>query len=301
MAKRGFVSKEEARRQLEKIGFGRAAISVRDFLFVEGQDVRKASLGIVEKVAKELGPEIAAGLILEIGRTSAYRQLSHNRFSRVNAGLKSMRDQFLYIATAFSPRLRGIAKNPALERAGCSMSLGISIDAPFSLAFELHSGKETVGRFNFDLLFNRQGKPSAILGNLQGGSRKEVEEFKRKAGKSPLDFFVGCFKTAFPRRQLLALNPRKHGYLEGINLFALSNSMRERGLLTEAEHRQYQGYLDKGRTEGSKKKQAIAKVEVERQRILTQTPGMHAAAYKKAGFRRTRSRIWRLPRKPRLT
>ena len=290
-----FVSVNVAKERLWNAGFGRS--NALRFLAVS-KGVRKHDLEVVERAAGEIGAQWTSELINYLHISTAYRQLGKKPFSKLGQTRKHFRSKMIALLEAFTPHLAKLANSTLLQKKGYSIRLGQG-EYPISFSISLEEGRSQIGRFNFDLFFNRQLKPSAVLGSFQGGHKAKVQEFKRRTHKSALDFFASSFRNAFRgQRQLLALNPRRHPYRVKPNLYPLANSMAYRGKLTQEEAKAYREYDAGLRKRTSKKLQAVIdKVKAERQRIVTETTGMHKAVYKKAGFKKSKSRLWRLQRK----
>ncbi|MFA4907041.1 MAG: hypothetical protein WC602_02090, partial [archaeon] len=143
-----------------------------------------------------------------------------------------------------------------------------------------------------------KGKPSAVLGSMQGKNLDYINEFRKKTGMNPLDFFLRSFKKEFSGKgETLAINPKFHYYKRYLQDVVVANSMLQRKKLTEAEREavSWSKYEDlKPLIDSATLDNAIKKVSAEKRRIVTDGTGMHKAALKKAGFVKSRSRYWRL-------
>ncbi len=222
-----FISAGVAKKRLLAAGF--KPIDLGGLL--DGpRGIKEHHLKVIESSAKAINPKSVMGL-LDFGLIStAVRQLKKKRFSELGMrrkawfGLKSRANFFL---ESFTPHLSKIIKNQALEKKGYETSLIPAIDMPFTTAIRIEKNGVKVGYFNFEMFFNKQLKPSVMLGHFQGGLQKQVQEFRESTGQSPLDFLLNSFRSAFPNKnQLIALNPRKHGYRTHNNLLPLAASMQ---------------------------------------------------------------------------
>ncbi|HII38916.1 TPA: hypothetical protein HA318_02845 [Candidatus Micrarchaeota archaeon] len=218
-------------------------------------------------------------------------------------------------------------RNPKLNDSNFKVQLGYGGESPLRHSM-LISGpdKKCVAAINFTLVHGAEG-PGVIIGNVQGGQKEHWAAFTEKVGETPLAFAVNSFLRAFPNpERVRALNPRHHYYNQP-NLFALSNSMRMRGVLNvdngvlrgtqallaepslkdNAKALLIVAYLEelginlasqKGLKAATQIEETAERVRIEAAALKTRLRGMHTAAYVHAGFKREpKEKYWRL--KPR--
>ncbi|MDP2666602.1 MAG: hypothetical protein Q8P05_03820 [Candidatus Diapherotrites archaeon] len=189
----------------------------------------------------------------------------------------------------FSTPLGRLLKDTRIRGGGFSLRYSeLDADSPLFGALEIlkkphQRGRDSVkvARMNFDLFLTPSRKPGVILGNVQGGSAHLVKEFTQKNGRL-LEYFLKRFTETFPTpEQRRALNPRRHHGYRNLEREYVANSMLERGKLTQMEY-------------DEESPEMKAKVAREMQRIKTAATGAHKSAFKKAGYRSSKRRYWRL-------
>lgn len=253
---------------------------------------------------------------------SAYRQLARQqkRFGGRSNVLFSFLRQFI-------PRLRTLFSDPLLARAGYQLVYTTGGDAPFSSGVELQEVSAKRGAFfasfNFDFYFNKNKQPSVVLGNFQGHHKKSIDDFRERMGASPLDYFLSRFTRAFQNpSQRVVLNPRFHNYRKPLNLYTVALSMVGAGKISEIDARYFisRDFIERiERHPGDadvinryftaqfgiaipaqeipayekRNKEVALLVKEEMERIPREATGMHKAAFKKAGFRLSKSRFFR--------
>ena len=237
---------------------------------------------VIQKIRSHLG-ENADEFVYLAGRRaiSAPRQLK-KRIEKVKSGFVFLR--------AFFPYVHRLLTDASLEHKGYLLDLKRG-DAPLSSGIIVRTTKGVdVGQFSFDLFFNRDRKPSIVLGNFQGKNRGEVVKFKQAIGKSPLDYFVARVNRAFPTSsQRVALNPQHHSYRRGTATTLILARLVEDGVISLEELSSY-NRLDAPLALTEKIDELLAEA---RERIKRETTGMHRAAYKHGGYKLTRSRFFR--------
>lgn len=267
--------------------------------------------------AEMMGPKNAMEFLRESQASSASRQLSKRRLLKPSAD----GHEELFLLESFAPLLGKILKDKALSRNGFGSIFQRAADAPFFICIEIFKKPNEgsmVGRLGFDIFFNRANKPCAMLGNFQGGGQELVKEFREKTGSSALDFMLAAFKRSFPGQRLFALNVRRHRYRKKIDENVLASAMHNRGKLSDEQIDAFRNALfgfsplmpkhlkakkieeiralRRAMPEDQRAKaiEAMRVVRKERQHIRRDATGMHKAAFKKAGFKASRSRTWRM-------
>ena len=257
--------------------------------FVPKNGLAESQLMKIESAVREIGPENTKEFIRGFYLFSARRQ----KIKAIRRKIIPMESE-AGIVLEFLPKIAKVIRNPWIEKKGFSVSFGFSRgDTPFKALLEIVRGGKTghtAANFTFDLFYNAKGKPSAVLGSMQGGDLNDINDFRIRTGMNPLDFFLRSFKKGFSGKgETLAINPKFHGYRKPLKDYVVANSMAGRKKLTEKERDslEFDDYP-------WLKKTAAEKVSAEKRRIVTDGTGMHKAALKKAGFLKNRSRYWRL-------
>ena len=293
----GIVKGKELLQRLERAGW---KVKLLPFSFRNG--LSESDLRIVENAVKKLGSENFKELVFD-KVLSAWSQAEKLHGTRIpeNANLD------VFVLRKFVPPLSRILSNPALKSNGYYLSfLGAAgADRPLSASLTLYKkrfekGAGLVAKFNFDLFLTRDLKPGVVLGNFQGNTLDGILEFKARFGASPLDFFLASFKKSFPKnQQVLALNVRRHAYRGELKDYIIAASMHGSGKLSDEEEWLFTGHLanlQSGRASAvnEKTRDVVRRVMAEKERIRRDATGMHKAAFKKAGFKVGKSRLWRL-------
>jgi hypothetical protein len=286
MASEKFVSMAEANRRLGKVGLPPTRVKMKE-----------RELEVLETAVRRMNPQSVRYLMIWFADATAIKQLGKPRFSGLGYAESTPREKSLFLIETFSLALGRILKNSFLKNNGYTIALTSSGEGPLEFALEIKKNKEPVGMYRFDMFFNRKQKPSVMLGYLQGGSKKVVHEFTRKAGAPLRDFFITCFRNAFRgNNKVVALNPAKHPYMRKLDKSALAHSMEARGKLAEGQGQIYVDHAAgiKVEVSGLKLQEIIRKVESEARRIQRDVPRKHAEAFERAGFAPTGGRTWRL-------
>lgn len=298
MKKDPWVSVEEGVKRFVSLGFKEPYIPN---LFYPKKGIRESELALVETLVREIGVGPFYHLY-GVAHFTTLRQLKRRRLSRKRKTTRlSFRVLFLSFLKSFTPYFGSIINDASLRRNGYEVKLVRSMDRPFESSFLIveKSGGAHVAYFSFDTFLDKQGKPCIAVGNMQGVSKEAIGAFKQKLGLSPLDFFLRKIKETFPdSKQVFALNPRHHYAYRNPERYVIGNIMHDKRQLSDYERdyvRDREAYV-KGKSQLKiPSNPAIdAKVDAEIRRIVTNETGMHKAAFKKAGFKPTKSRMWRL-------
>ena len=171
--------------------------------------------------------------------------------------------------------------------------------------FKGTSNVETA-RINFDFRIDSDKKPVLIVGNFQGTSRKEIEEFSRmlmekglvKKPTSAFRFLLDTLISAVPHgMRIEAKNLRKMGYMTPVEGMII-NKMIEKRKLHESTRMSVPGLLRGGEKipkEGvwemykhsfrRTTQQENEMIAAEKRRIATAGYRMHRAVFDQAGFK----------------
>ncbi len=200
------------------------------------------------------------------------------------------------IAGKVFPLFGSILSHPKVNAAGIKIEIypSSASQKPFNFSFNVNIGQDRIGAFNFTVYINRHEEPAVILGNMQGASRNAISLFTERTGKPFLNFFHTLFLEALPaRNQVFALNPKHHEYTRP-RLEHVASAMHAKGMLTE---RQKRAFLMHSVLQHSFTRAEVQQVNdlvlSEAAKIKTRGIGMHKAALKKAGFRRSLGTFWR--------
>jgi hypothetical protein len=291
------LSYKEVIRRLRGMGFR----SKKDGLFLLGSqpNIRESDLRELQSAVARLGMHTIIPLTIFGGSISGIRQFQKKR----DRG-QSERSPVFHFIRSFQSPLGKILENRHLSEKGYKIELSHHSDSPFPLALEIYSRKEGGKRqwvcvFNFDLFFNREGKPGVVLGNLQEAGGGITDSFSRRMGKRTLDFLLQSFETAFPSpSQRLALRTNYHSYRRGVNRQNVLRSLIRRGKITIEDAREFREQQTSHKPDSEATRRVRESVKKEVNRIKRDVTGIHLASFKRAGFgTKSKSRYYRIKKR----
>lgn len=266
------ITKENAMRQLEVMGFPRDSIVAG--IVLGKTRLSTNDLRLIRGLIDSLGIASTKELLVNSDSFKAVKQRRRKDGKRSS----TMGNDIFTFLYDFAPALQRMT-SPLLRKKGYRLHLvGRAGEKPFFNALEIvrENTHWDVGRISFDLAY-LHGKPGVVIGSFQGRNKKIVEQFKQDMKTPPLLFLFRRFQHAFPRAsQRLALNPRHHPY-KNLNSVTIASILHSRGEITNKE---LTGYDLHGNSAVEQK------VKAEKARINNAVSGMHNAALQSAGFKR---------------
>ncbi|MDD3178063.1 MAG: hypothetical protein PHR26_00930 [Candidatus ainarchaeum sp.] len=176
------------------------------------------------------------------------------------------------------------------ENKNLKIKLSTWADKPFGISINIYNAKDTenaIAKFNFDIFLDKSKKTHIILGNIQG---LNGSFFKHMKNKSILNEVIKIFKETYPSDRLKVLNPKHHkGYNKPFSEKVFYNLIHQGKINSEEAYLFNIGVLPKEKT---KHLQKLVTEEINA--IKTRGRGMHVAAYKKEGFKRSKKKLWKL-------
>lgn len=262
------------------------------------KSLRDADPKVFDEAVAAFGANNVQEFFFAANHTSALRQLARQRPRRPYPKLVAQ------ALSDFMPSFVKVFRNLRNQNYGFHYGLGFEpSESMLGLRLSDHfaPGKRypdiaarTVAVFSFDLFYNDRGRPSAVLGSMQGGRNEEVEKFKKLTGKSPLDFFTSAFKKAFPARSRLLAQNINHAPFrrERLNDTTLATKLFHDGKIAHDELIDFCIAKSSSNPEPAKVRKLV---DEEKAGIESRGSGMHKAAFKKAGFDvRSKTMLWRL-------
>ncbi len=306
-----WVPAAEARIRLRKLSEGQLFVGIIEGLIHlnEEKGILGSDLKIFEEAYRAIGPGKTNSLVNIILHTTVSKQIEKPRLRKLVPQSDAARK--LFVLRHFLPKLLRIISNKKLNRHYRLVAYGLeATDKPFSNSLRVFGKKVgQVCSFNYDLFFDRQGKPCVVLGSIQHFGSKPSQEFKKRMGLYPLNFFIKTFSDVFSPKNIVALNVKHHVYRkEKLARYAdiVAAGMVSKKELREEDFEVWRAYHKFGvdpyfvRIYGVPGKELLDRIQATEdtvqkkiKEVETFDTGLHKSAYKKAGFKITRSRYWR--------
>lgn len=296
------ISRKVAQKRFERFGFNiHIHQQIFDSLLTE-KGALEDDFRLLENSVQWLGAEAISSLSVYSTHLLAFKQL--NRRDKQSGQPASPRN-FLILLHLFSRPLGRMIRSPFLQRKGYGIRIHASLDRPFSYVFSLQKiGVGEVARLNFELFLTKKNVPSIIIGNMQGRRKSDIDEFKAVLGESPLNYMTQRARKAFHAGNAVALNPKRFQYYHRLEDHLVASGMYNHQSLTGRELIAYMDFLkilrkDFSGDESRFTKRMLAardKVAAEKERIMREGIGMHTAAFKKAGFKKSKKKYWKQKR-----